>query len=301
MMNTPQFSGSLRLADALLVATVVFLGCKPTPNHDVDDAKARLLHELKNLEVDALRKDLESTTLSRNAFYKSELASTEDPLTEAELRALVALQHGTLSQTVAGFDVWIPKVNVSTVHAFVDLLAAEGDFEIRRVKCCEGGVLGEPIEPGIELTIRFVPPKEAPNEDPDWLKPDLLEKDEELRTLHARWMELRQGLAEAERANHELLAELEWRSNEARAAATARNRANIMANSLAMFSGEQPLFIRGRVADLHPAPVVEAQPRPGLTKAILMDSLRPAYTFTDFEEEAELWSFNLEPSEPSAD
>ena len=171
------------------------------------------------------------------------------------------------------------------------------------MRCCVGGVLGEPSEPGVQLSIGLVRPKEASRsaqEDTVWLNPGLLEKDEELRTLHSRWMELRQGFAALERENQELHNELKWRSDKARAEATARNRANTIAISLAVFSGEQPLFIGGRVADLDPAPDVKAQPRIGLTRAILMDSLRPAYTLTDFKETGELWSFNLEPAEPPA-
>jgi hypothetical protein len=292
-------------ANAWFVATVFCLvGCKPKSDPDIELAKAKLHHDLKNLEVDVLRKDLETTTRSRNAFYKAELASTEDPLTENELHALVEPQHGTLVKTTLGFDVWLPKVNVSKTQAFVDLLATEGDFKVTRMRCCVGGVLGEPSEPGVQLSIGLVRPKEASRssqEDTDWLKPGLLEKDEELRTLYSRWMELRQGFAALERENQELHTELKYRSDNARAEATARNRANTIAISLAVFSGEQPLFIGGRVADLDPAPDVKARPRPGLTKAALVDSLRSAYTLTDFKETGDSWSFNLESSEPSAD
>lgn len=71
-----KFPNSLKLgcvtltANPWFVATVFCLvGCKPKPDPDIQLAKAKLNHDLKNLEVDVLRKNLETTTRSRNAFY----------------------------------------------------------------------------------------------------------------------------------------------------------------------------------------------------------------------------------------
>jgi len=298
-----------------LLGTCIALGAcagEPAEDQDVKWAKRKLSLKLEDLEDDTKRNYLETTALKRQAHYRKELAAVEDPLNEVELEELAADLNGTVSASIPGsFAVSLPEVDLADLPPILASWAEEGDHTYWRIikgsstRGEKGQLLNDSFssEVGVELTVTMVKSLEWRMADRNqtlgelWeVAPELLERDAELRALHARWVELRKGFAALDLENTAAYHELEWRTDEARAGRTASARAAILAKAQAVFAGENPPFVVGTVADMSIRPDVVARPRPGLTKAALGEALGPAWRVSELEQTGELWSFDLEPN-----